>query len=363
MYLIFYFVTVKSRCRKYWGDAPSPSSQFRLIMTQKLYYSPTKSKSYNALFNFELGERGVGKTYGWLKSCVEDFIKKDHEFIYLRRREKELEKAFPSILKPHIANQEFEEHAISRTGLTYYLDGVKMGEGLALSTSSILKSTSFEKVHTIIFDEFLCGTGRQNYLKNEVVQFLDLYETIARMRDVRCVFLGNAVSASNPYFSYFHLSISPNREYQTFADGSILLHYIDNPVYREKKRNSKFGKLIAGSQYEKYAIDNKWLLDQSNFIGERPASAVYLFSITFNNHTIGIWRDNKTNYLFVSDKFDANAKRDYCLQTEYMTSDRPLIKKGNFLAKHLVVYFENGRLISETQELRNYMTELIGLLR
>ena len=33
-----------------------------------MYYDYNKVLSYNAFFNFIIGERGVGKTYGWKKN-------------------------------------------------------------------------------------------------------------------------------------------------------------------------------------------------------------------------------------------------------------------------------------------------------
>ena len=39
-----------------------------------MYYNYNDLFSYNAMFNFVIGERGVGKTYGILKKCVKDFI-------------------------------------------------------------------------------------------------------------------------------------------------------------------------------------------------------------------------------------------------------------------------------------------------
>ena len=78
---------------------------------------------------------------------------------------------------------------------------------LPLSVANILKSTSFNKVSTIIFDEFIIDKGCYRYLANEVEQFLDMVETIARLRDVRVLFLGNAISVTNPYFTYFNLTL------------------------------------------------------------------------------------------------------------------------------------------------------------
>ncbi len=54
--------------------------------------------------------------------------------------------------------------------------------------------------------------GSYHYLQNEVTQLLDVIETVARLRDIRVIFLGNAISITNPYFTYFNLSLPYNSE-------------------------------------------------------------------------------------------------------------------------------------------------------
>ena len=51
-----------------------------------------------------------------------------------------------------------------------------MGYALALSTSNILKSTSFDGVTTIIFDEFIIDKGCYHYLQNEVESMLEMVD-------------------------------------------------------------------------------------------------------------------------------------------------------------------------------------------
>lgn len=64
-----------------------------------------------------------------------------------------------------------------------------VGYAMTLSTAQDLKSSNFSNVKYIIFDEFIIEEGqKKTYLKNEVFVFLNLIETIARLRDVR-VFL------------------------------------------------------------------------------------------------------------------------------------------------------------------------------
>ena len=167
-------------------------------MNNSIFYNYTNVLSYSALFNFILGERGVGKTYGALKFVINRFIKSGEQFVYLRRYKSELKKSVPHLFDSLIQNEEFPDNNLFVRGDTFYIDGKVAGYAIALSTSNILKSTSFSKVKTIIYDEFLIDRGTYHYLSNEIISFLDLYETIARLREVRVLFLGNAISQANP---------------------------------------------------------------------------------------------------------------------------------------------------------------------
>lgn len=115
---------------------------------------------------------------------------------------------------------------------------------MTLSTAQDLKSSNFNKVKNLIFDEFMIEEGQKKYyLKNEVEIFLNLVETIARLRDVRIFLLGNAVSVTNPYFLYFDLSLPYNSDIKTFRNGTILVNYTKNQEYRDVKRKSRFGEM------------------------------------------------------------------------------------------------------------------------
>lgn len=115
---------------------------------------------------------------------------------------------------------------------------------MTLATAQDLKSTNFSKVKTIIFDEFIIENGQKKYyLKNEVFVFLNLIETISRLRDVRIFMLANSASSTNPYFLYFDLELPYNNDIRTFKDGTILLQYMKNEEYRETKRQTRFRKI------------------------------------------------------------------------------------------------------------------------
>lgn len=161
-------------------------------MDKSIFYNPERIISYNALLNIIIGERGVGKTYGFKKFIVNRFLNKHKQFAYIRRYDTDLEasvgntndnKFFEQIRK-EFPNSEFK---ISRSKKVrkLYIDNKLCGYALPLSAADSLKSSSYENVDTIIYDEFMLKEGSsQHYLRNEPEIILDLIETIGRLRDI-----------------------------------------------------------------------------------------------------------------------------------------------------------------------------------
>lgn len=82
---------------------------------------------------------------------------------------------------------------------------------------------------------------KKYYLHDEVFVFLNLVETIARLRDIKIFLLGNPANIyTNPYFLYFDLQLPYNNDIKLFKENLILLQYMKNEPYRQVKKDSKF---------------------------------------------------------------------------------------------------------------------------
>src|SRR5690554_7668553 len=123
------------------------------------WFSPNDLLSYNALFNFVIGVRGGGKSFGTLQFCVNRFLKYGEEFIYLRRYETELDNSKPTLFQALLTEGKFPGYELFVKGERMYAkkgDQQKcMGYTMALSTSMKKKSIPFAKVKWIIFEEFM----------------------------------------------------------------------------------------------------------------------------------------------------------------------------------------------------------------
>lgn len=323
-----------------------------------MYYDYSKILSYNAFINFLIGERGVGKTYGASKFVIKQFINKGEEFVYIRRYKSELAKAVPEFFKSIIANDEFPNHKLSTKGNKFIIDDKIAGYSFSLSTAQSLKSTNFPKVKNIIFDEFIIEEGQNHYIKNEVENFLGMIESISRMKDVRIFMLANAVTITNPYFIYFDINLPYNSDIKTYRDGLILVQYMYNEEYRKVKSETKFGKLTAGTEYSKYAIENNFRLDNKNFIEKKTGTSRCSFGIKYKDVLYGIWFDFNEGKIFVSNDINttqifACTLSDHTPNTMLLSSMRDYTCWKTFIKNYKLgnVYYENVKIKNMVQEL------------
>ena len=329
-------------------------------MNDNIFYNYDRVISYNAFLNFLIGERGVGKTFGASEFVTRQFIKKGHEFVYIRRYKTDLEKGKKKFFKALINEGKFENHKLEVKGDTFLIDEKIAGYSITLSTAHQIKSSNFPKVKYIIFDEFLIEDGQSHYLKNEVNIFLGLIESVARMRDVKILCLGNATNDINPYFLFFDLTLPYNNDIKLYKNGLILLQYMDNKPYREAKKKTKFGQLVEGTDYEDYAINNKFNNNDKNFIEKKTGSSKFSFSFLFNGQKFGIWIDYNMGKMYVSNDYIDNG---LCFATT--TEDHKpntmlysIAKKYNCW-NSFILAFKLGNVYFENMKIKNISKEVL----
>lgn len=329
------------------------------------YYNFDKLFSYNFLLAFVITERGLGKTFGSKVAMLKKYLKTGEQFIYIRRYKTELDSALATFWSDLQSNGYFEDYNLevrkSKMLTTFLCNGQVCGYAIPLSTANILKSTAFPKVKTIIFDEFLIDdTGLYKYLKNEVTMVLDLIETVARLRDIQVIFLGNALSITNPYFAYWDLELPYNSEFKTFKDGMIVVNYAKNEEYRKVKKASRFGKLIDGTSYGRYAIDNEMLKDNKHFIEKKPSEAHFFGLLIINGMNIGVW-NSRNGHLYMSEKFEPNTYNKFaCDYTDHTEDTMFLNARENYVLRICIRYYKQGLLRFENQKVKNICTRLLN---
>lgn len=331
------------------------------------YYNFDKLFSYNFLLAFVIGERGVGKSFNSKLAVLKRFIKTGEQFIYVRRYKTELDIALTSFWDDLQANGYFDdiELGVKKNKLLTELtcEGKVCGYAVPLSTSNILKSTPFPKVGTIIFDEFLLDTGgTHHYLKHEVTMLLDVIESVFRLRDGKTILLGNALNVhASPYFCYWNLELPMDgSEFRTFEDGAIVVNYIRNMEYRNAKKKSRFGKLIEGTEYGRYAIDNQVLRENYSFIAKKPSKAEFYGMVVINGMNLGIW-NGRDGYLYLSEKYDPNTLHKFVFDYNDHTEGTIFTTiRDNMYMSIMIRAYKQGWLKFESQKIKSNAVLLLN---
>lgn len=330
-----------------------------------MYYSSNKIDTYQRLFNFVVGLRGVGKTYHFTYKCIKKGIEnKKPSFVWVRRMISDLD-AIKSTWMDDVAH-EFPDYIIESESNAVFARSKKntkerycIGFFVALSDYIRAKSRPYPYVEYIVFDEFLLEDGK--YLPNETNKFLNLCDSIIRNRENCKVYLiGNASSMLNPYFDLF--KVSGNELINNFVKGK---HYvIENTDYEEFKQarlNSKLGQVIRDTDYGRYSIDNKFILDDTTDICKMPTGQKeMLFNLRLNDKLIAVYMINGLLYFgkgydetYVTYTFyPQDAKKYGCI---YQTNKSVRLKS-------LIKDFLSGMCQYEDLKIKNEIQLLIRLV-
>lgn len=327
-----------------------------------MYYDVGKTLTYNCLFNFVIGSRGCGKSYALKKRAIKIFLEKGQQFVYLRRYQEELDETAETYFDDVLLNEEFEDIEIEYTGGTYLINGEIAGYAMALTKAKSYKSIAFPLVQLIIFEEFLVEeTGFSRYLKNEVKAFLGFYMSIDRYRGCTVFFLANSTTMINPYTLYFDIQLPYGSD--IVRKGDILLQLVNNDEFIEHAKNTRFGKLIAGTEFEEYAIENKFVSDKKTFIARKTEKARYYFTFIYMGFNYGVWIDYQAGKMFVSENVDPSCKIIFSLTVDDHSPNTMLLNtlnKSHFF-KPFIDNYKLGNVYFESQKIKNIVYEVIKL--
>ena len=228
-----------------------------------------------------------GKSYGAKKLVIQNFLKKKEKFLYLRRYDNELKNTLSKGLFLDVAH-EFPEAQISTRGKTFYINKEVAGYAKRLTEAQDLKSASFDDVTTIIFDEYAIEKNKRYYLPNEGMIIAGLLDSVIRNRsNVRIFFLMNAVEGIeySPLFSFFDLKLPYKNDIKLFKDNLILVQYMNSLAFRADREETLIGKLMKGTKYHEYAMENKIQNKNNDFIEKKKGSSKFSFALIYKGKT------------------------------------------------------------------------------
>ena len=259
------------------------------------------------------GERSNGKTYSALSYALERYAKHGEQFAYIRRFGEDVKKKnLGTLFSAHVENGlvskltgskfsyvDYGSNKFSLVNLTEDTKGNQVlerdsqpcGYAFDLNAMEHHKSTSYPKVTTVIFDEFL---SRQGYLTNEFVLFMNTLSTIIRDRsNVKIFMIGNTVNKYCPYFTEMGLTHVKDQkpgtiDVYTYADTglSVVVEYCD-PMSKRGGKQSDIYFAFDNPQL-KMITTGAWEIAIYPHLTEkyRPKDVIVNFFVQFDDVTL-----------------------------------------------------------------------------
>ena len=251
------------------------------IYLQNGYLNIKQILSYGLPFNFCIGGRGVGKTYGTIKTAYEDNMR----FILMRRTQAQCDLINKPEFNPFkVLNNDIGSNAIVKSISKYNAKIVEeteederlLGYTCALSTIANMRGFDASDVELMIYDEFI-PEKHERAIKNEGSAFLNAYETINRNRELKgekplqVICLANAFNIANPIFLELGLvgrcEKMKNSGQELFIDRErgVLVVLLQKSKISKAKADTALYRLSSGS-YTDMALSNDFVYNNSDNI-------------------------------------------------------------------------------------------------
>lgn len=285
------------------------------------YIDIQKILSYRMPFNFIVGGRGTGKTYGALLNAYENDIR----FILMRRTQTQCDLINKPEFNPYkVINNDISSSitvkAISKYNAKIIEESEEtekiLGYTCALSTISNMRGFDASDVKLLIYDEFI-PEKHERPLKNEGSAFLNAYETINRNREItgadplQVLCLANAFNIANPIFLELGLvgrcEKMKNNGQELFIDQQrgILIVMILNSRISKAKADTALYRVSTGS-YADMALSNDFVYNSNENIRSLSLNEYKLLCTVGE---ISIYRHKSSRKYYISEHRSGSAPK------------------------------------------------------
>ena len=244
------------------------------------YVDIEKILSYKLPFNFLLGGRATGKTYGALKTLYQS----DTRFMLMRRTQAQCDLINKPEFNPYKVicsdlGVDIRVRSISKYNSLIYEsfgdDAEKtLGYTCALSTIANMRGFDASDCKVLLYDEFI-PERHERAIKSEGSAFANAYESISRNRELQgkdplqAVCLANAFNIANPIFLEFGLvgicekMKAKGQELYINRDRGILIALLDKSRISQQKKDTALYR-VAGGSFADMALKNDFAYNDSS---------------------------------------------------------------------------------------------------
>lgn len=323
------------------------------------YWNPQKLLPYQRHFIFVNSIRGCGKSYTLQWFLLKKAIREKKQFMFLVRTQDEIKSsAFQSSFEKVCAVEYPEYDFVWNKDQLNLQEDDKIQRPLGfcrpLSAAVKVKKQSFPNVYYAMMDEYMLEPKDQDkYVKgwHEPDAVLSIYDTIDRDEDRLYMFLlGNNTCFYNPYHMHPAFRIPETKEGDLWMSDNVLFQfYRPSEFLANKKKNSKFRKMVENTEYGKYANQGIYVGDNNDFIKEKTKNASYVMKIIANGVDYGVWSEGKT--LIISNRFINSYGLNIALTKDDM-KEGVNYAKSDYLIKWMTTKLRKGLVYYESQEIK-----------
>lgn len=334
-------------------------------MAKHTYYDISNMLSTNAQYMILLGQRANGKSYQAKKTVIDNAFRNKKKFIYLRRWKADIK---AKAVDNYFADADIKEWTdglydgiVCWNGSIYFgvinEDGEmikcdEIGRYCALNEYERYKSWAFVDYNYIIFEEFITDGM---YLYDEPRQLQQFVSTVARLKSIRVIMVGNTLTRVCPYFSEWCLDGVLKQKQGTIEvyhfhvdDGvvDIAVEYCANSNYKNKMFFGETAKQIVSGEwdtkdvphipknqedyemiyevkieYQKFSFIMRLMIEK-----QEGGTIVFVYPFTGHRDITRILTDRFSDSRFITSKLDMTRKpemmiKNCWLQNKFCYSD------------------------------------------
>lgn len=283
-----------------------------------MYYYPNRLLSYDSSWYWYyicIGSRGRGKTVSAWRWVLKRFIKHGELFIWLRLTEAPIKKASRNqgtTLAPQFLLKQLGIQGLMMRGNVIYaqvIEGDKVETKMcgvmdAISTFYTSKGQDMSAYTNLVFDEINRESGERSTF-DVTRAFVNQIETIARMRKIRVLMLGNTILDTSEILGLFNFQPKKFGIYKLTRRHCIIEYLDDSEEFKKARKNSMAGALLGDNEEIGASFTNK-TTSYSDNIERYDSKAKQLFTYYIGEFkSYGIY-ERKNGGLFIGEVRNEN---------------------------------------------------------